>query len=103
MNPTGPNLPNQLLPYSIGYVSGKVTIVTMHATDGRQYLFQAIENGRYAVMYHDADSILMKATSISEKEAPAALRRIFEAKTLEKILELQASRQLIECVHRTLD
>ncbi len=103
MNPSGPNLPNQLLPYSIGYSDGRVSVVTMHAADGRQYLFQAIENGRYAVMYHDVGSILMRTTSISEKEAPAAIKRIFEARTLEKVLELQASRQLIECTHRNLD
>lgn len=93
-------LPLQLSPYSIGYSDGKATVVTMRTADDRQYLFQPLSDKRYAVMYQEAGSVMMRTTSIAAQEAPAVLNRIFQAGTLERILELQASRQIVECVHR---
>lgn len=103
MNASGLDLPNQLLPYSIGYSGGCATVVTMHTPKGAQYIFQPVEDGRYAVLYHDENSVPMRAASISVQDAPSALKRIFEARTIDRILELQASRQLIACTHRNLD
>jgi len=103
MKPSDFALPVHLFPDSIEYANRMVAVVTMRTTDGGQYRFGAAENGQYTVMYnYAADRTVIKMTSISANDAPASLKRIFEAGTLERVLELQASRQLIECAHQNL-
>jgi len=95
-----PALPAQLFLHSIGYADGKATVVTMHTPQGDTYYFQPIEDKQYVVMYTNQTHFLMQTTTLYAKEVPAVLETIFSAGSLDAILRLQTSRQLVECTHR---
>lgn len=88
-----------LFVHSIRYSGSHPAVVAMRTGENEFYFFQELEDGLYLAMHQDRSQPHTRMMPLTREELPPVLRTIFEARTIDNILQLQADRKLAEFIH----